>query len=1078
MSLKNLLSGISMACLVAVTATAAEPLRPRAEVSMKGGNKRSILSTEFWLPIAQHSDRVLYADMRLMGDNDQNREGNFGLGYREINPYTKTVIGFHGWYDQRRTENNSTFRQLTFGAESLGNIWDLRANGYVPLDSGRALAGFSSSNPYLADTSIYYDINGFAVEVPQYGMDAEVGYRLPVLQRHADAIRVFGGGYHFFRNDTDNVTGFRVRTEAQINSAFSVGARFQHDEPRGSQGFLEATIKFPFGAKKLYQTEGLRARLDESPERDVDIVTSQTQVTGTKMVPVLNVQSGTYQRVIHVDNSNTDPSGGNGTKENPYTTLAAAEAALRDNDVIYINRGDGTTAGMANGLVINKANVSVIGSGVDFIWDNGKFFSRTGTTPITGTIITRAGLAPVLTNTDVTANNGFGGSDTGNGIYIADGALNTNISGINITNATADGIYALAANAATNLGNITISRVNFSNNVNGIHVHAENSGQVGDVSVNYVDVNDSNGNGIYLSNTGGTYGNVQIANSSSNNNNGFGILLLNNIMSNVSDYGRFGDLRLNHITVNDNTQSGIHFVNDGYAQNIIADHIVANNNTYSGIVFGNYQSNPAGYSRFDTVSISNISTTGAVTLQNNGLMNNSYLSNITANVVNVTNHNANMGDIALRNITVNNGTEMYGVNVQSYGGNVGNITLTNIRADYNSGDAIHIQNSGIAMGNVTLTDIVTNNNDRNGVSVTNYGSSIGAITLTSVTSSNNSGSSSIEIGSSSGTTGNITLSNIIADDNDQRGIGITGSNLANVSLTNVRAHDNGSQGIYYQNYNTAGNITLTDVSTNHNIQDGLSILTQGNVGNMTFNNVTSNDNEGYGVGITNTGTSIGNIHATNVTTNNNLATGFYLQQVGGTGGNVSIINANANDNGNNGIHVFNSTTFGNVDIQSANANNNSQSGIYVQNHGNIDNVTITGAQANNNLIGLNVFSVGSSFDSLSIATSSATNNQQSGLVIFDPIPRIGLINLGNNTPGSGQNRIFGNNTSNTTNHGDLQLGTNAITISAQGNWWGQAGGPVAGQIVNNDPVNCPNTCGTADTANALNADPDVQSSSP
>ena len=462
----RLLSTVSVLCLLAVSGHAAEPLSPRVEVGMKGGTDRSLLTTEFWAPLAQKSDRVLYGDIRLMGDNDENREGNLGLGYRQI--HNNAVLGVHGWIDRRRTQNNSTFHQVTFGAERLGHVVDARANVYVPLNQSRNITtpNIGQASPYLAGTGIFYDTNGLLTETPQYGLDGEVGYRLPVFQKQVDAIRVYGGGYHFFRDETHDVTGFRVRTEAQINSAFSVGARFQHDDPRGSQGFLEATIKFPFGAKKLYQNYYLRARLDESPERDVDIVTAARQIDTGLGKQVINTTSGEVQRVLHVDNSNTQS--GDGSKENPFNTLKAAELALQDNDVIYVNHGSGTTMGMDQGINISRNNISLIGSGSNFVWDNNKFTSLSGDIlPSSGFIIKAATAAPVITNTQAFIDDGKGAgtSYTGNGIFVT--GNNVSISGLTVSGASAGGIYVLQENGGSFNQNVTIKDVTSSNNLRG-----------------------------------------------------------------------------------------------------------------------------------------------------------------------------------------------------------------------------------------------------------------------------------------------------------------------------------------------------------------------------------------------------------------------------------------------------------------------------------------------------------------------------------------------------------------------------------------------------------------------------------
>ena len=560
MSLKLLLSGVSLACLLVVSAQAAEPLSSRVEVGIKGGTDRSLLTTEFWAPLAQKSDRVLYGDIRLMGDNDENREGNLGLGYRQI--VDDAVLGVHGWIDRRRTQNNSTFHQLTFGVERLGHIVDARANVYVPLNQSRNITtpNIGQASPYLAGTGIFFDTNGLLQETPQYGLDGEIGYRIPVFQKHVDAIRVYGGGYHFFRDETHDVTGFRVRTEAQVNSAFSVGARFQHDDPRGSQGFLEATIKFPFGAKKLYQTDYLRARLDESPERDVDIVTAARQIDSGLRKPVLNETTGAQQRILHVDNTNSTT--GNGSVENPFNTLKAAEAALQDNDILYINRGTGTTTGMDQGIIIDKANVQLIGSGSELSYQ--------------GFTLLKAGLAPVLTNTRAPVDS----TDlyTGNGVLVT--GANNYISGITVSGAAYVGIRGLAN--GTNIGNFTVHNVLSENNgSSGIVAQASNGGFINTVTYSN---NTSRGNQNTL--TAASSGFVVTATAGGEINN---VIITDNISNLNMQHGlniNTGAGIIRNITMKDNTTQAnsangvsISTTTDGHIENIELENIYAYLNT-------------------------------------------------------------------------------------------------------------------------------------------------------------------------------------------------------------------------------------------------------------------------------------------------------------------------------------------------------------------------------------------------------------------------------------------------------------------------------------------------------------------
>ena len=458
-----------MTALISSTALAAEALKGRVEVNHRYGQERSITMTEFWVPIAQDENGVFYGDLRMMGDNADNREGNIGFGYRKIQNLgnIKGIVGGHSWIDRRKTARGSKFHQLTVGAEWLGESVDVLANGYIPLSSKRTIdvPNANPQGPALVGTGIVVDTDGKIVEEPQHGFDIELGFELgeysDFIKDNTDSFRVYGGGYYFDGDNSQRVTGWRTRLATDVTEDIQLGGRFQRDDERGSQGFLEATIRFPFGQKQSYRHEGLRARLDDAPERDIDIVTGERVIDTGDRVSVINQATGTAQEVLHVDN--TAAGGGDGSAENPFNTLAAAQGAASAHTVIYVNRGDGTTAGQNAGISLDKTGQQLIGSGTNFIYDGGKFTTANGASP-TGLLIKASGAAPVITN------------GAGNGIDVT--ADNITVAGVTVDGASSDGIVVEADGGAASAQNVIIKDVTAQNNRFGIYVHGANGGSV------------------------------------------------------------------------------------------------------------------------------------------------------------------------------------------------------------------------------------------------------------------------------------------------------------------------------------------------------------------------------------------------------------------------------------------------------------------------------------------------------------------------------------------------------------------------------------------------------------------------
>src|SRR5690606_5732771 len=109
---------------------------------------------------------------------------------------------------------------------------------------------------------------------------------------------------------------------------------------------------------------------------------------------VLNAQTGTAQRVFYVDNSAA--TAGDGSLEAPFQTLAAASAAAdAAYDVIYVNSGLGTSAGMDQGITLAQTGQLLIGSGSRFVYDPGTFTTNFGGN-FNGATLRAAGVAPVL----------------------------------------------------------------------------------------------------------------------------------------------------------------------------------------------------------------------------------------------------------------------------------------------------------------------------------------------------------------------------------------------------------------------------------------------------------------------------------------------------------------------------------------------------------------------------------------------------------------------------------------------------------------------------------------------------------
>lgn len=652
-------------------------LEGRVEGNIRAGTERSIAMTEFWVPIAQssHDGSVIYGDLRLMGDDQDNREFNVGVGYREmVNTalLNEGIIGVHVWYDRRLTERGSRFNQITGGMEWFGDIWDLKLNAYYPLNDDNTLTieNPSGAGSGFVGNQVIVNTDQTIIEEALPGVDAEIGVKLPIISDITDSTRFYIGGYHFDGDRSNNVTGWRTRFTSDVTSNVQIGARYQYDDVRGSQGFVEATIRLPFGSKQSYKKQGLYARLDESPERDIDIVSNEEIIEDGLNETLLNAQTGAIQNVIHVNN--TAGGGGDGSFETPFNTLAAAEVAAGANDLIYVHRGDGTTAGQNTGIAINDDGQMLSGAGIPLTFSSQRFSTTNGNS-ITGQAVNMV-VADPLGGPTIT-------NGAGDGVAIT--ADNVHVSGITVDGAANDGI------SITNANNVSIHSTNSINSTDhGIDADYTVAGNWDlDILNSNFSSNGIDGVDLLFSNTGKA--NVDIKNNVFNGNTDDGFLVDTNATSDIDLL-----LTVKNNQANNNTGApeslGIASINSGTGttRSFIQNNIVDGNGT-----IGIYQYTAVNNGRLITIIDSN-------TAKNNSRRGIAVQGLSGTGTVNTTITN---------NSTIDNGPAGTGIYVRAHGDTNVTATLDNNISLNNCCGILLVTQSNGALNAVVQNSTATNN---------------------------------------------------------------------------------------------------------------------------------------------------------------------------------------------------------------------------------------------------------------------------------------------------------------------------------------------------------------------------------
>ena len=386
-----------------------------AHIDLEGklGNERSLGDAVLFVPVLQGPDSMFFLDLRFQLDDDEAREGNFGLGYRQL--LDGWIAGGYAFYDVRESQYDNTFRQVTLGAEALTERYDARVNVYLADEDKERINGVGGlSDIYYSGNYVLYQD---AVEQSMSGVDFEVGGKLPGLAY--PEVRGYVGGYYFDASDTEEITGPRGRVEVRFpdllgveGSLFEIGGEIRNDSERDTDYFFTARLRIPFGGTTTPPSSltSLEKRMTERIERDPDVVVAKSgSSTGSPLT--INAQP---IELTHVDDAGA---GGAGTFEDPFGTLTDASGVTSD---IVLLHADSVFSGEGFALADNQR---LLGESADM--------THTINTDQLGTVAlprATAGIArPVI------GNSGGFGVLAGSGSEVANLALQNNATGLAVS---------------------------------------------------------------------------------------------------------------------------------------------------------------------------------------------------------------------------------------------------------------------------------------------------------------------------------------------------------------------------------------------------------------------------------------------------------------------------------------------------------------------------------------------------------------------------------------------------------------------------------------------------------------------
>lgn len=617
-------SGVALALLISAgTARAGGPAEaldhkkwhPWFELGGYLSNERSRGEAALWAPLWQSQTALMFTEIRGKLFDEDAQEGNFALGMRVMLPSGWNLGAWGGW-DHRRTALDNSFNQVSFGVEALSERFDLRANGYVPIDDRAHVSNsttFTPGSPFaqLTGNQLSVVTGGNTTtttelfELAHHGFDAEVGVLLfggagrsggglkevsTSSRRHE--LRVYGGGFWFDNDDaTQEIAGPRGRIEFRINdiiqslpgSRLTIEGEVSHDDVRDDRWEIGARLRIPFvggrrhGGSSYASLTAQEQRMMEALERDTDVV-AQSQSETTQIVTPL-VQEGAIDDATNVALNQV-------AFANSNTGLQTAVATGANTLIIVQGSGGQIDVSVTDGQALQASQT---------IQGGGSTIHIRGAT--TGTVVpfTAPGAQPTLFSNNVSSFN------TG----IVTVASNTHVAGLNILG-PGGGVGGQNTGIVGNsVNNVVIEQSVISNIGNGMRF----LGGSDNITVSNNTVLNSSFQGIQITSgsTNVTVSGNAISNTGtdgvsviSNNSNvtvsgntisgtGSGVLLfdgnsdvriLNNVISNVGPGVFFRDNNSN-VTVSGNTISNT--TGDGVFFDDNNTNLTLSNNTFTAI---------------------------------------------------------------------------------------------------------------------------------------------------------------------------------------------------------------------------------------------------------------------------------------------------------------------------------------------------------------------------------------------------------------------------------------------------------------------------------------------------------------
>jgi hypothetical protein len=605
-------------------------------------------------PYYIYDESLLFSDLRVFPTNYGQVGGNAGFGYRYFSEGLNRVFGVSGWYDGDNTRG-FLFQQLGLSLETYADAFDVRSNLYLPIGPLTRQSGLSlipGSTQFVGNNLVYNQLQSYVVAMK--GFDAEIGRGLPGEFLVDHGVRAYAGGYHFTNDQGDSITGASARLQANFIAGLDAGVQVTYDNFFKTRAFVG--ISYTFGAlhrSEMKQTTAY-GRIGEHVNRNYTVVAEgHSQIQHVTAVDLATGGPYTFAHVV----SSAAP-GGDGSINNPFNTIAAAQAAGRE--IVFVHAGS----------VFTGANAGIVMVPGERLWGDGNGIQHMVAVQGLGSVLLPQGVGsfPVLSgapgNSIVLASNsdlsgftinGAGGSGiVGNGVQnvtlsgisinspVGDGIQLTNTAGpVSITNAFVTGPGGSGINIQGGSGPITFLGTTTISGAAGPAVLINNLAAAGTVTFGDLFLDHRQGIGVQILGSAGTIN----MNGALNITNEVGSTAAALDIENSSGNFNFNIVNVVGAATNSSSTGGVTLKNDTGTTTFSTLNIASNNGTaLLAASAGNLNVNPAVNNVANLAAGGTISATGGAAVDIQG-------TNLNANFMSISSTNAPVAAISLQNTT-------------------------------------------------------------------------------------------------------------------------------------------------------------------------------------------------------------------------------------------------------------------------------------------------------------------------------------------------------------------------------------------------------------------------------------------